>query len=57
MHEHLSLNLTPSLRTIIVFEIEAYPEPKALRPSDLQVLVERYGGYVQAARAIEGLSE
>jgi hypothetical protein len=57
VHEHLELNITPSQRVVIVFEIEAFSEPKALTPVDLQVLVKRYGGYLQAARVIGEVSE
>ena len=55
--EHLELRLSPSSRTVIVLEIEAYPEPKALNPADLKELTSLHGGYKQTARAIGGVSE
>jgi hypothetical protein len=59
VHEHLELNITPSHRTVIEFEfeIEAYPEPKALDSADLIGLIDGYGGFKQTARAIGGVSE
>jgi len=57
VHEHLGLNLSPGGRTVITFEIEAYPEPKVLSPSELCGLVARYGGFKQTARAIGDVSE
>jgi hypothetical protein len=58
VHEHhLALKLAPSLRAVIVFEVEAFPEPKALSAQDLRELVKRHGGYVKAARAIGDVSE
>ena len=41
----------------MVFEIEGYPEPKALAPIELRELASRYKGYKPAARAIGGVSE
>ena len=55
--EPIFSNLTPSARTVITFEVEAYPEPKVLSPPELGVLVERYGGFKQTARAIGDVSE
>ena len=46
VHEHLGLNLSLGGRSVISFEIEAYPEPEALSPSELQGLVARYGKIV-----------
>ena len=57
MLEPVFSNLTPSARTVITFEIESYPEPKALSPSELRALVERYRGFKQTARAIGDVSE
>ena len=55
--EHLDLKLAPSRRAVMVFEIEGYPEPKALSPADLRAVAVRYGGNKPAARAIGGVSE
>src|SRR5262249_42280064 len=42
---------------ILVAEFEAYPEPKALLPVELEDLTRWYGGFAQAARAIGDISE
>jgi hypothetical protein len=43
-------------RTVVVFEFEAYPEPKVLTPSDLRVLYSRYRSFKRVAEVI-GASE
>ena len=42
---------------VITFDIEAYPEPKALSEAVLTALADKYGGWTQAAGAIGGVSE
>ena len=37
---------------IIHVELEAFPEPKALLPSDLKALVSKHGNYVAVGRLI-----
>jgi len=44
------------VEAILQVELEAFPEPKALFPSDLRYLADKLGGYAQAARWI-GTSE
>jgi len=43
-------------RTVVVFEFEAYPEPKSLSPLDLRGLYQRYKSFYKVAAAI-GTSE
>ena len=37
---------------VISFEVDAYPEPKILNPSEIKVLFELYGSQGQVARGI-----
>ncbi len=43
-------------RAVVVFEFEAYPEPKVLTPSDLRALYSRYKSFKRVAEVI-GASE
>jgi hypothetical protein len=43
-------------RTVVVFEFEAYPEPKSLSPLDLRALYQRYKSFYKVADII-GASE
>jgi hypothetical protein len=43
-------------RVVVCFEFEAYPEPKALSPDQLQELYKRLGSFVRVGQTI-GTSE
>jgi len=42
--------------TVVIFEFEAYPEPKVLSPIELQALCARYQSFVKVG-AVIGTSE